>query len=157
LSIVDYLLKPFSFTRFLQAVNKATELINLKLHSNAHAGLPQESNLSNAVEEDFLLINADHKLYRLYLKDILYIQSMREYVVYYTAQEKIMAFGSLKSLEGQLPETDFIRIHKSYIVAKKSVKSLQGNQLDIGITMLPIGGVYRDKVVSKLFDRSGKD
>ena len=82
---------------------------------------------------------------------------MSEYVVYYTAQEKIMAFGSLKSLEGQVTETDYIRIHKYYIVAKKSVKSLQGNQLDIGITMRPIGGVYRDKVVSKLFDRSGKD
>lgn len=157
LSIVDYLLKPFSFTRFLQAVNKATELINLKFKANTQAESRQEPNLSGAGEEDFLLINTDHKLYRLYLKDILYIQSMREYVVYYTAQEKIMAFGSLKSLEEQLPGTDFIRIHKSYIVAKNSVKSLQGNQLDIGIITLPIGGVYRDKVVNKLFNRTGKD
>ena len=100
----------------------------------------------------FLLINADHKIYRLYLKDILYIQSMREYVVYFTTEGKIMAYGSLKSLEEKLPVTDFIRIHKSYIVAKNSVKSLQGNQLDLGGTTLPIGGSYRDEVMAKLFE-----
>ena len=76
---------------------------------------------------------------------------MKEYVVYFTGQEKIMAWGSLKSLEEKLPSADFMRIHKSYIVAKNRVKSLQGNQLDIGATTLPIGGSYRNEVMAKLF------
>ena len=66
-------------------------------------------------------------------------------------QEKIMALGSLKSLEEQLPSTDFMRIHKSYIVAKNRVNSLHGNQLELGDITLPIGGSYRNEVMAKLF------
>ena len=78
--------------------------------------------------------------------------NLKEYVVYFTDQGKIMAWGSLKSLEGKLPSTDFMRIHKSYIVAKNRVKSLQGNQLDIGDTTLPVGGSYRNEVMARLFN-----
>ena len=150
LSVIDYLLKPFSFTRFLQAVNKATELIELKYKAKNET-LPKIPPSSQASLE-FLLINADHKLHRLYLKDILYIQSMKEYVTYFTDHGKIMAWGSLKSLEEKLPSTDFMRIHKSYIVAKNRVNSLNGNQLELGDVTLPIGGTYRDEVMAKLFD-----
>jgi len=150
LSVIDYLLKPFSFTRFMQAVNKAIELIELRYKSKKEKTLPSTSQNTPGPLE-FLLINADHKLYRLYLKDILYIQSMKEYVVYFTDQGKVMALGSLKSLEEKLPSTDFIRIHKSYIVAKNKVKSLEGNQLDIGDSVLPLGGNYRTEVMVKLF------
>ena len=149
MSVIDYLLKPFSFTRFLQAVNKATELIELRYKAKKES-LPKVSPNSQAPLE-FLLINADHKLHRLYLKDILYIQSMKEYVVYFTDQGKIMAWGSLKSLEEKLPSTDFMRIHRSYIVAQNRVKSLQGNQLNIGEVTIPIGGSYRNEVMTKLF------
>ena len=152
LSVIDYLLKPFSFTRFLQAVNKATELIDLR--HKAKKETLQKTPTNNQSPLEFLLINADHKLHRLYLKHILYIQSMKEYVTYFTDQGKIMALGSLKSLEEKLPSTDFMRIHKSYIVAKNRVKNLQGNQLDIGDSILPIGGTYRDEVLAKLFDGS---
>lgn len=149
LSVTDYLLKPFSFTRFLQAVNKATEIVELRRKAKQEMAPIEKANTHTPI--DFLLINADHKVYRLYLKDILYIQSMKEYVVYFTSQEKIMALGSLKGLEEKLPASDFIRIHKSYIVAKSKVKSLVGNQLDIGKITLPIGGSYRDKVINVLF------
>ncbi len=150
LSVIDYLLKPFSFTRFLQAVNKATELIELKYKAKNET--PQKVAPDSKPAQDFLLINADHKLHRLYLKDILYIQSMKEYVVYFTDQGKLMALGSLKSLEEKLPSTDFMRIHKSYIVAKGKVNSLNGNQLELGAITLPIGGSFRDQVLAKLFD-----
>lgn len=150
LSVIDYLLKPFSFTRFMQAVNKAIELIELRYKSKKEKTLPSTSQNSPGALE-FLLINADHKLYRIYLKDILYIQSMKEYVVYFTDQGKVMALGSLKSLEEKLPSADFMRIHKSYIVAKNKVKSLEGNQLDIGDSILPVGGNYRTEVMAKLF------
>ncbi len=150
LSVIDFLLKPFTFTRFMQAVNKATELIELR-HKAKKETLPKILPSSQESPE-FLLIKADHKIHRLYLKDILYIQSMKEYMVYFTDQGKLMAWGSLKSLEEKLPSTDFMRIHKSYIVAKNRVNSLHGNQLELGDITLPIGGSYRDEVMAKLFD-----
>lgn len=149
LSVVDYLLKPFSFTRFLQAVNKATELIQLR--GKAKNEILPVAAPDSSVPPAFLLIKAEHKLHRLFLNDIIYIQSMKEYVVYFTERGKFMALGALKSLEDKLPSTDFIRIHKSYIVAIKRVRSLQGNQLYIGEAILPIGGSYRNEVKTKLF------
>ena len=143
LSIVDYLLKPFSFNRYLKAVNKALAILDLKNKSQLSHG--------KTAHEDFLLIKADHKTHRLKLSDILYIQSMKEYIMYYTDEEKIMTLGSLKSLEDRLPTSDFIRIHKSYIVAKKQVKSLEGNKLHLDSVSLPIGGSYRQSVKSVLF------
>lgn len=143
LSIVDYLLKPFSFNRYLKAVNKALAILDLKDKSQLMDG--------KTPHEDFLLIKADRKTHRLKLSDILYIQSMKEYVMYYTDEEKIMTLGSLKSLEDRLPASDFIRIHKTYIVAKKRVKSLEGNTLHLDGLSLPIGGSYRQIVKSVLF------
>ncbi|MCI4669891.1 MAG: response regulator transcription factor [Bacteroidia bacterium] len=151
LSVIDYLLKPFSFTRFMQAVNKATELIELK--DNAKSEIIAKIPSTSQTPLEYLLINADHKLHRIYFKDILYIQSMKEYVSYVTDQGKVMAWGSLKSLEEKLPSADFMRIHKSYIVAKNRVNSLNGNQLELGDIILPIGGSYRDDVLEKLFDK----
>lgn len=147
LSVIDYLLKPFGFNRFLQAVNKVSDLIELKENAKNESS-DIENNINN---QNFLLINADHRLHRIYLKDIIYIQSMKEYVMYYLENGKIMALGSLKSLEEQLPDTNFIRIHKSYIIAKQRVKSLHGNQLEIQNTTLPIGGKYKKTVVESLF------
>ena len=106
LSVVDYLLKPFSFTRFLQSVNKATELIELRDKAKSEA-LPKTPS-SGQVPPEFLLINADHKLHRLYLKDILYIQSMKEYVTYFTVQGKIMAWGFTQKFGRK---TAFNRLH----------------------------------------------
>ena len=150
LSVIDYLLKPFSFTRFLQAVNKATEIIDLRHNAQEEGPSPVTADSSPPLE--FLLINADHKVHRVYLKDLVYIQSMKEYVVYFTDQGKLMAWGSLKSLEEKLPITDFMRVHKSYIVAKNRVNSLNGNQLELGEITIPIGGSYRQAVLTKLFD-----
>ena len=149
LSVIDYLLKPFSFNRFLQAVNKVSDLIKLREIAKNKSTPTISKNI--AATQDFLLINADHKLHRINLRDIIYIQSMKEYVLYYIDKGKIMALGSLKRLEEKLPSTDFIRIHKSYIVAKNRVKSLHGNQLDIGAITLPVGGSYRNEVLTNLF------
>ena len=146
LAVVDYLLKPFGLPRFLQAVNKATEWIELRREKEGlKLSTPKEAS------PEYLLINADHKVHRLYLQDILYIQSMKEYVAYYTPKGKIMALGSLKGLEESLPKSEFLRIHKSYIVAKRKVSTLEGNQLQVGGVLLPIGGSYKAIVLEELF------
>ncbi len=145
LDVIDYLLKPFSFERFVKAVNKAADLLQLK------AAKAQPSAEKQSPENDFLLVRSEHKIHRLKLEDILYIESMREYVAYYTPQGRILSLNSLKSLEEQLPSSQFIRIHKSYIVAIDKIETLEGNRVHIGKAKLPIGANYKEEVLNKVF------
>ncbi len=143
LDVIDYLLKPFSFDRFLKAVNKAMDQIQLR-RSNSIPVPPPEDN-------GHLMLHADHKIYRVALSDILYIEGLKEYVSYYTPEKRIIVLQSLKSIEDTLPADKFIRIHKSYIVPIRRIKSLDGNQVQIGDKYLPIGRSYKDDVMKRVF------
>lgn len=148
LDVIDYLLKPFSFERFLQAVNKAGEMIRLKSGNGNHStSVPGHE----VPEKDFILVKSEHKVHRIRLEDILYIESMREYVAYYTPDGRILSLNSLKSLEEELPSDRFIRIHKSYIAALDKIETLEGNLLHIGKEKLPIGASYREAVLERIF------
>lgn len=144
LDVVDYLLKPFSLDRFIQAIHKVDQRLHPPITST-----PVASDLSN--EKKYILVKSEHKIHRILLEDILYIQSMREYVAYYTPEGRILSLNSLKKLEEELPEQQFIRTHKSYIVAIDKVKTLEGNLLHIGTEKLPIGANYKDVVLAKVF------
>ncbi|MDW3652886.1 MAG: response regulator transcription factor [Bacteroidia bacterium] len=146
LNALDYLHKPFSFQRFLQALAKAREKYHFRKTSKQ-----AEHKKENPSEEAYLLVHADHKVHKLWHKDILYVQSMREYVTYHLKDHKLMALNSLKKLEEVLPGEKFTRIHKSYLVANDQVNALEGNQLHIGEILLPIGGSFKEEVVRKLF------
>ena len=135
LDVLDYLVKPFSFERFMKSVNKAVELIKLKQKS----AIPVSG-------QEYISIHADHKIYSIRLDDILYIEGLREYVSYYTSEKRIVTLASLKNLEETLPESMFMRIHKSYIIPVRKVKAVEGNMIDLGIKKIPIGRSYRDKV-----------
>ena len=137
LDVVDYLLKPISFERFVQAANKAAERLRL-----VSAAFP---------EKDYLLVKSDHKVYRIRYADILFIQSMREYVAFHTSEGRILSLGSLKALEESLPPGLFLRVHKSYIVARSRVRTLEGNMIHIGKEKIPIGANYREEVMRELF------
>ena len=146
LDVVDYLLKPFRFERFLQAVNKASKIKNLE--ERQFIPLQQDSK----PEKDYLLVKSEFKVYRIYYRDIRFVQSMKEYVAYYTTnQGRILSLGSLKKLEQELPAGAFMRVHKSYIVATGKVNALDGGQLLMGETKIPIGASYREEVLKKLF------
>ena len=145
--VVDYLLKPFGFPRFLKAVNKALERLKWKgKRSNNSEKAEQQQNIKN-----YILVNSEHKVHRVNYADILYIQSMREYVAFYLPDKRILSLKSLKKLETELPSDQFIRIHKSYIISKNKVKALEGNLVHIGKEKIPIGASYRDAVMAKLF------
>ncbi len=150
LDVVDYLLKPFSFERFVQAVNKASELYRLRQQAGTPPSIPSIS-APEVPDKDYLLVKSDHKIHRLLFSEILYIQSMREYVAYYTSHGRILSLGSLKALEEELPDTHFIRIHKSYMVAKAKVATLEGNMVHIGKEKIPIGANYKERVLAELF------
>lgn len=148
LDVTDYLLKPFSFERFVQAVNKASDLIRLKnapLPTTAAAPPPA------AAERDFILVKADHKVHRLRFEDIHYIESMREYVAWHTEQGRILSLNSLKNLEQELPASQFVRIHKSYMVPTARIGILEGSLLHVGKEKLPIGASYREEIVRRFF------
>ncbi|MBB4079084.1 DNA-binding LytR/AlgR family response regulator [Lewinella aquimaris] len=143
LDVVDYLVKPFSFERFVRAVGKAREY---RFSDVARSGAPPPQ--SDA--PPYQLVRSDRKTYRIPHADILYIESMREYVAYHTPTGRTLALGSLKQLEEELP-ANFLRVHKSYIVAKDKVEVLEGNMLHIGGAKIPIGGSYREHVKQELF------
>lgn len=152
LDVTDYLLKPFSFERFLQAVNKAIAQIQAK-PANPATISPATDPPPETPEpaKDYLLVKADHKVHRLRYDDILYIQSMREYAAFYTSSGRILSLNALKSLEETLPPKRFIRIHKSYIVAIAKIDALEGNMVQVGKEKLPVGANYREELVRRVF------
>lgn len=137
LNVVDYLLKPYSFERFVQAVNKAREALSRTGESSA--------------EPPFLVVKTDGKLQKILLQDILYVEGLREYVRLVCAGKQYVTFERLKNIEERLPTPDFIRVHKSFIVSKKAVQSLEGHQLDLGKTRIPISRERKEAVVKAIF------
>ena len=110
LDVVDYLLKPFRFERFLQAVNKAGK--QLKKESAETKVIPAAVANQASNSKDYILVKSEFKVFRIPYKEILYIESMKEYVAYHTAEKRTLSLGSLKKLQTELPPEKFIRIHK---------------------------------------------
>lgn len=143
LNVVDYLLKPFPFERFLQAVQKAKQLLNAR-----QAGSLAQSSAA----PDFLSLKVDGKLVKVFVDDILYIEGLKEYVRFVcSGNRKYVTLESLRNLEELLPSQQFSRVHKSYIVAKTKVSALDGNMLEIGTVKIPISRGKRDEVVADIF------
>ncbi len=136
LEALDYLLKPFSFERFLKAVNKAANLLE---GSRPSAGSGRATGV--------LLAKADRKLYRLPYEDILYLQAYGDYVKIVTRQQLIMPKERLQHYEKTLPSDQFLRVHRSYIIALSAIRYLEGNLLRIGEEHIPVGESYREKVM----------
>lgn len=146
LDVVDYMLKPISFDRFLKGIQKVLEhkqWMEYKLQN-----MPSKA---TTIEKDYIVLKANQKLYRVQLNDILYIEGMKEYVVFYTTKQKLVIHASLKSLETRLPQDEFLRVHKSYIVNKNKVSNMFGNQLAIGDKYIPIGYSYKRFIVNQIF------
>jgi DNA-binding LytR/AlgR family response regulator len=138
LDAIDYLVKPFSFERFLRAVNKVLE----KLERKAPGG-------STATPAS-IFIKADKKVYKINLADILYIEALDDYVKVVTTQSNFMVHDTLKSLQEELPADLFMRVHKSYIIAGSKIVFIEGNYVKIGDKDIPIGASYREAVFARL-------
>lgn len=150
LDVVDYLVKPFRFERFLQAVNKVGKL--LKPNPTEVTSQPSISSPDKTEEaKDYILVKSDFKVFRIFYKNILYIESMKEYVAFHTKEGRTLSLGSLKKLQSDLPSEQFMRIHKSYMVNVGYVSALEGNMVHTGTKKLPIGTSYREIVLKRLF------
>ncbi len=151
LGAVDYLLKPIGFPRFFQAINKAIEKVGRTV-SPVEASLPAmpDGTLDVKPAQDFLTVKADYKIYKINYSDLLYVEGQHEYVTFHTSTRRITALYSLKSLEEQLPSSQFLRIHKSYIISFHYIEDIEGNSVTVAGTKLPIGGSYRDVLLTRL-------
>lgn len=150
LEVVDYLLKPFRFERFLQAVNKVGKLLSPNSIGDSSA-IPATGTQEEENQKDYILVKSDFKVFRIFYKDILYIESMKEYVAYHTPNGRTLSLGSLKKLEQELPHESFMRIHKSYIANIDHISVLEGNMVHIEKKKLPIGTSYREEVLKRVF------
>lgn len=149
LDVIDYLLKPFRFDRFLQAVNKASQLLkkgNLEITRATVTPALNENYVKNHI-----LVKSDFKVFRILIANILYIESLKEYVTYHTEDGEVRSLGSLKKLQLELPDSQFIRIHKSYIANINFISTLEGNMIHIKDKKLPLGSSYKQSVMKKVF------
>ena len=132
LDVVDYLLKPFSYDRFQQAVNKAVELYQFRI----------EKNQEKVNEEKFIYLRANQMMQKVFLDSILYIEALKDYVQLITTDKKITIQDTMKSMEEQLPE-NYIRVHKSYIINKNKIEKYTAQSVIVSAKEIPIGRAFK--------------
>ena len=141
LNAVDFLIKPISFERFLQAVNKMMELdIHVATNSNSlNDALPDQSH-------PFLYFRANRKMIKVFLEDILFVESLKDYIKVVTTQKTVISKQSIASLVEMLPKDAFVRVHRSYIIAINKIDSYNTDSIEIAKTEIPIGRLFRHDV-----------
>jgi DNA-binding LytR/AlgR family response regulator len=144
LDIVDYLMKPIRLDRFLKAVNKAYPLLGGKYQAEEIAPAKPAHN------ESFVYFRTDRKMVKVLLNNICYIESMKDYVKIYASDSTIVTKQSISSVEAMLPEKQFARTHRSFIVSVNKIKSFTHELIEIGNTEIPIGKLYRNNVLKLL-------
>jgi two-component system, LytTR family, response regulator len=133
LAVTDFLLKPYTFERFNLAVSKAAEYIYWQ----------QADPVAATNKIDYIFIKSGYKLVKIFVRDILYIEGMRDYQLIVTSSEKIIASHSINELEKLLPGS-LIRCHKSYIVSLAGITSIERDRIKIGSKYIPIGDSYKE-------------
>ncbi len=139
LNALDYLVKPISFERFFKAALRAREYYELRQeNSSQHAG------------GDFFFIKADNKLVKLRFDEILYVEALQNYVAVHTLTKKYITYLTFKSIEEYLPSDQFIKTHKSFIIAASKIESIEGNEITVSGNKIPVSRTSRDEVMEKL-------
>lgn len=129
---IDYLVKPINYHEFLTAASKAKQQIL------------QDSNQS--VIDDYIFIKSDYKLLKIDLKDLIYVEGLKDYLKFYTvnSEKPILTLKSMKSLEEELPKSQFMRVHRSFMVNLKKITTIERNRIVFGDTYIPVSEKYKD-------------
>jgi two-component system LytT family response regulator len=143
LNAVDYLLKPIAFPRFIEAVEKVKK---------KKTSVKETSNLNN---EEYFFVKTDgkNKFRKVKLSDILFAESIKNYVIIHTETEQLVTYNTLKNIQESLPQTKFIKIHKSYIVALDKVEKTDNYEVWINGKDLPLGDTYRSEFFKRIHDK----
>ncbi|WP_421939111.1 LytR/AlgR family response regulator transcription factor [Pedobacter sp.] len=138
LGVIDFLLKPISFTRFLAAIKKAKDFLSLKTNDTQleqHEPAPE-----------FIFVKSGVKRIRLQFDQITHVQGLKDYAIIHTLQEKIVIKGSIKLVQEMFPVLLFIRVHKSFLVATKAIKRIEHNRIIINDYQIPVGRNYKEEL-----------
>ncbi len=142
LNAVDYLLKPFSFERFLKAVNRALEKLNA-----GNNKITEEKSLH-------IFLKSDKKIHKVDLQSIQYIEAIGDYMKVVTDSGQLIVNETMKKLQDDLPVNYFIRVHKSFIISRNKIRFIEGNYVQLGDKSIPIGATYRNEVLAAVEKRS---
>ena len=137
-NVIDYLLKPISFERFSRAVNK---ILDGRLFSRT-------SKEADPFSDDHIYIRSNSKFFRVNFSEILYVQGMKDYLKIHTADYTLVTHQTMNDLEKTLPTRQFIRVHKSYIIALRHIRSIYGNTIELEKVTIPIGINYKESVMN---------
>lgn len=140
LNVIDYLLKPVSFERFTKAIEKASDYITLK---------KAKEDPNNSIEH-FFFIRYEGKYERIYFEDILSIEAMQNYVIIHTVTKRFTTHVALKTIETQLPQKLFVRVHRSFIVAINKIEKYNAHEIAIGGQMIPVSRNYKNGLIKKM-------
>jgi DNA-binding LytR/AlgR family response regulator len=139
LDVVDYLMKPITFERFLKAAQKAFEVYQLKKLASEHK-----------THSDYFFVKCESKFEKVNYDDVKYVESLQNYVIIHTPSKKLITYMTLSSLENQLPKDKFLKVHKSFIVSIAGIKAIDGNEIIIGDSRIPISRNLKDQVVNRI-------
>ena len=135
LNVSDYLLKPISFERFIKAIDK---IFDSYIETNI------KTSNEPVYKRDYFFVKTEFRMQRVDFKDILFIEGMNEYLRINTTKEKIMTLQNFKSLEEILPKNNFVRVHKSYMVAINKIDCVEKSRIKIGEKLIPVSNTYKD-------------
>ena len=146
LNVSDYLLKPIAFDRFYKAVEKVR---NQRQKQESPASVVAEpiaapTPVATPSIQDFIFVKTEHKIQKIELDDILYIEGLKDYISIFTKNERVITLQNMKKMEETLPKNDFIRVHKSYIIAVDKIESIERSRIAIAGKTIPVGDTYRD-------------
>lgn len=141
LDILDYLLKPVSFSRFYKASVKAYDYITLK----------SKYEINN--QEDYFFIKCNQKIEKIKTSDVLYIEGMSNYIIVHTVHKKYVTYLTFKGVEEQLPQQLFIRVHKSFLVSLNAIKTIDGNEVKLENISIPISKTYKEEVLERISNK----
>lgn len=142
-SVVDYLLKPYTLERFLQSVDKAINLKEIKDKAKNYELIASQSN-------EYIFIKSENRIEKIELDDILFIEGMKDYLRIHTSSKKIMTLQSFNGILKHLPHNNFKRVHNSYLVSLNKIESIERNRIKIADTLIPVSDKYRDSFFSSI-------
>jgi len=142
LGVIDFLLKPVSRARFLVSLEKIKDFLSLKADD---AGIEMSSD-----EPEFIFVKSGVQRIRLLFDDVTHIQGLKDYAIIHTATDKIVTKGSVKSMQELFPESQFIRVHKSFMVSRDKIRRIEKNRIIIGDHQIPIGRNYKEELERKI-------
>lgn len=145
LNVSDYLLKPIAFDRFYKAVEKVR---NQHQKQEVTVAVPAPEPVATppvaAPIQDFIFVKTEHKIQKIELDDILYIEGLKDYISIFTKNERVITLQNMKKMEETLPKGEFIRVHKSYIISVDKIESIERSRISIAGKTIPVGDTYRD-------------